>query len=165
MQYHAYLESICKVETSFDEIDKICKRYEVLIYANNQLKNEIEKNKSETKNLNYRFKLEKEERQNRIFELNSQLVRTRKKYDLTNKDRRNKEGQLSLLDKGHTKTERLIGYLDMIIKNLSIRCDSTRKSKVGRKVKVEDLDPIQQLEVISLRLSDLIEIVKSKSDN
>jgi len=165
MQFQFYLESVCKTESSFSEIEKIVERYERLMYANNHLKSEIEKSKQETMSINYRVKKEKEDRQNKIFELNSQLVQTRKELDRIQKERRSKEDLFLVQDRLKTRTERLIGNLEMSIRNLSARCDMTRMYKVGRKVKVEEMDPLQQLDIIQLRLLDLLYIKQAASDS
>ncbi len=164
MRYQYYLESICKVESSFSEIDKIVERYERLIYANNQLKSEIEKSKQETMNVNYRFKKEKEDTQNQIFELNSQLVQTRRELDQIIKERRLNEEIFLAQDRQKMRTGRLIGNLEMSIRNLSIRCDATRRYKVVRKVKIEEMDAMQQLDVIEQRLMDLVAIKQAAVD-
>ncbi len=81
MECQKYLETVLKFESSFDEIDKIIKRYDILSAANSELQLEIENFKKESKETNYLFKTASKEGQNNIFELNRTLALTRNKLE------------------------------------------------------------------------------------
>ncbi|KAL9641911.1 hypothetical protein ABK040_000849 [Willaertia magna] len=131
--YQNYLSNVAKIEnnTFEDDIDKILKRYEILIYSIKELNKEIENKKNLIKQVNNDYKNFQKQLQNQLFELNATLTLKRSLLDKI-------KGKIQHVEIHHLKQEtkyihytQLYSKVCMSIRNLQERCEDTRKYKSG----------------------------------